>query len=361
MNEFYLKKLADTLDARNMDAMLISPGEELQFLLGFSPMLCERFQGLFVKRSGEAFYICNLLYREQLQNVLPKNVPIYSWFDGDVMTEVVEKILREQGLLGKTIAVASTVQAFNVLEIQDKMDVIFQNGKPLMEEMRMLKTPEELDALREAAKIADQVMMEALNRIRPGVSEGEIGDFLLARMTELGGDRAECIVAFDGNAGYPHYLGRDGILGEKGSVLMDFGCTVRGMYADTTRTVFLGEPTQWEREVYELVRRSNEEAEQMVCEGAFVPDIDRKARQVLGKYADTLINRLGHGIGYTIHESPDIKQSNPIYLQRGMAFSVEPGVYYGGKFGVRIEDILILNENGEREVLNQTPKELIVL
>lgn len=363
MNTYYMNRLVETIRESEFDAMLVSPGEELKFLLGMDPMLCERFQGLFVKKDGGLFYICNLLYADEFREALPEQIPIYSWFDGDVMTEVVEQALKEQGLIGGVIGVASTVQAFNILEIMDKVEVTFKNGKPLLEKMRMIKFHEELEALRESSRLVDQVFEEVLGIIHPGVTEKEIGDFLLNRMTELGGDKAECIVGVGAHASYPHYSDNKGVVQEKDVVLMDYGCTIRGMYSDTTRTVFVGEPTEREREIYELVKRSNEEAEKLVKEGAWIPDIEQRARDVLDEkgYAKTLLNRLGHGIGYTIHEAPDIKRSNPMHLERGMAFSIEPGIYLGGDFGVRIEDVVIVNEDGEGEVLNHSTKELIVL
>lgn len=363
MNTFYMKKLQEELKNSGFSAILISPGEELNFLLDFEPLFCERFQGLFVKADGTCFYICNLLYAEEFKQALPPEIPIYSWFDGDVMTEVVAKVLKEQGLLGTVIGVNSTAQAFNVLEIMEHVDVVFKNGKPLLERMRRNKTAEELKALRESSKVVDQVFEEVLRMIRPGVTEKEIGDFLLQRMTELGGKCAECIVGAGANASYPHYNDDKGVVREHDVVLMDFGCTVGGMYSDMTRTVFVGEPTEQEREIYELVRRANEGAEKLVREGAFVPDIDQRARDILDEkgYAWSLVNRLGHGVGYTIHEAPDIKRSNPMHLEKGMAFTIEPGIYLPGTFGVRVEDVVIINENGEREILNHATKDLIVL
>lgn len=165
------------------------------------------------------------------------------------------------------------------------------------------------------------------------------------------------------NSALPHYLGWSRRIEERDVLLMDFGCTFRGMHSDITRTVFVGRPTPKQVEVYNLVRRANEEAEALVRAGAFVPDIDRRAREVLDEkgYAWSLTSRLGHGIGRMTHEQPDIKASNPIRLAAGMAFSIEPGIYLVGEFGVRVEDIVVLDERGEREVLNRVPKDLIVL
>lgn len=363
MNKIYLDKLVNEIKESNFDAMLISPGEELDFLINHKCMLCERFQGLFVKANGEMFYICNLIYKDEFEKVFGDEIKIYTWFDGDVMADEVANILRQENLVGATIGVNSTAQSVNILEIMDKEDVTFKNGKPLMEKMRIKKSPEEMDNLRKSSRLVDQVFEEVLPIIKPGVTENEIGQFLLNRMSELGGDAVECIVAFGPNASFPHYVGNEAVAREHEIVLMDYGCTVGGMYSDTTRTVFIGEPTARERELYELVKRANIEAEKLVCKGAFVPDIDKKAREVLDekKYASYLVNRLGHGVGYTIHEAPDIKQSNPIYLEEGMAFSIEPGIYIGGDIGIRIEDVVMVNEHGECEILNKTTKEIVVL
>lgn len=363
MREKYIGKLIEYAGRAGLDGVLISPGEEMEFLTGFRPMMCERFQGLFVKKNGEMFYICNLLYKDQVEEAFPESVHVYSWFDGDIMTEIVSSVLEKEGMTGSRIGVNSDAQAFNILEIMDKVNVTFVNAKPLLEEIRIIKDHEELENLRKSSAIVDQVFGEVQKIIRTGISEAAIQEFLLTRMSELGGKSPECIVGVRINASYPHYVGNQGIVGEKDLVLMDYGCTYNGLYSDMTRTVFVGEPDARLREAYDLVKKANEEAEKLVKEGAWIPDIDKKAREILDEkgYAETLVNRLGHGVGYTIHEAPDIKQSDRRKLERGMAFSIEPGIYIGGDFGIRIEDVVIVNESGEREILNRSSKELIIL
>ncbi|MBO6150919.1 MAG: aminopeptidase P family protein [Clostridium sp.] len=363
MNRYYMDRLVEGIRKTGWDAMLLSPGEELNFLMDFAPTLCERFQGLFVRKDGKMFYICNLLYAGEFRKLLPEEIAVYPWFDGEVMTDVVRDVLTEQGLIGGVIGVNSTAQGFNLLEIMDKVDVTFKNGKPLLEKIRAVKNAEELQHLRESAAIADEVFGETIKFIRRGMTEKEIGDFMGERMVAKGGYAPWVIVGVGENSSYPHYAGTDGVVQDRDIVLLDFGCIYKGLYSDTTRTVFVGEPTEHQKEVYDLVKRSNEAAEEMVCLGVYIPDIDRKAREILDEkgYAKTLINRVGHGIGYMIHEQPEIKQSNPGYLEKGNAFSIEPGIYLAGDFGVRIEDIVIINEKGEREILNKTTKDMIIL
>lgn len=363
MRKEYVDRLIRMMPEAGFDAVLIQPGEELQFLFGASPMMCERFQGMIIRADGKMFYFCNLLYEGQMREYLPDDIAIYTWFDNDDMTDVVSRIFKEQGLEGATVGVNASAQAFNVLDLADAMNIRFRSAKALIEEIRIHKTPDEMQALRDSAAITDRVFTEILPKIHPGVTEAELQDFLLTRMAELGGKSPECIVGIGANASYPHYIDNKGVAGDRDIVLMDYGCTYNGLYSDMTRTVFIGEPEERIREAYDLVLRANLAAEDMVKPGAWVPDLDKKAREVLDEkgYAHTLINRLGHGVGYTIHEQPEIKQSDRRKLEPGMAFSIEPGIYMTGDFGIRIEDVVMINELGEREVLNHSDKNMIVL
>lgn len=362
MNQIYMNKLIEMTKEAGLDAVLLSPSAEMNFFMGGSPMQCERFQGLFVKADGEMFYVCNLLYGAEIEHLFPE-IPVYTWFDGEVMSEVVGKVLEEKGLNGKKIGVDSAAQAFNILDLMEHTEVTFVNAKPLFEEVRIQKTKEELDGLRAAAHLVDEVFSEVLTFVKPGMTEQEVKDFLFQKMTERGGYDLWAIVACGPNGSYPHYTGSGRTIAEKDVLLMDFGCTLNNMCADMTRTVFIGDVTEREKELYRIVLESQEAAEAAVKEGAFAPDVDAAAREVLGKYdyAETLINRVGHGIGYMIHEQPEIKASNPRNLEKGMAFSIEPGIYLAGDIGIRIEDIVVINEMGEREILNQSTKELLVL
>ena len=140
MRKQYIDKLVAMMKDTEFDAILVCPSEELKFFAGFSPMMCERFQGLFIK-DGTIFYVCNLLYGDEIRESFDHEVPVYTWFDGDGMTNVVGQILEEQGLKGAMVGVNSSAQAFNVLEIADKCGVNFKNAKPLLEELRIIKTP----------------------------------------------------------------------------------------------------------------------------------------------------------------------------------------------------------------------------
>jgi Xaa-Pro dipeptidase len=361
MRKNFFDKLVLLMNAEKLDAVLVCPSEELKFLAGFSPMMCERFQGLFIKSSGDIFYLCNLLYAGEIKNALG-DIKIYDWFDGEVMTEAVSKILEKEGLSGKTIGVNSSAPAFNVLDIAAKANIKFVNAKPLFEEMRIIKTDEEIENLRISASIADKAFSEVIKYIKPGMKESDVKDFLFSTMMKNGGCETEGIVATGPNSSYGHYMGGDRIIQSQDVVLLDFGCTYNGMWSDMSRTVFAGGISDEQRKIYDLCRQSTEAGEAAVFEGAFIPDIDKAARDIIDKagYKEYFDHRLGHGIGHMIHEAPDIKASNPRKLEKGMAFSIEPGINIPGKIGMRIEDIVVVTGNGA-EVLNKSTHELIII
>ncbi len=250
-------------------------------------------------------------------------------------------------------------------KIEEKTSAELVPCEGVVEELRSYKTPQEIEYLRAACEIASRAYERIQKDIRPGITEKELAANLSRYMVLEGSDTMPYgnILISGARTSLLHGIPSEKAVEYGDLVLMDYGCQYHGYLSDMTRTLVVGEPDEKLKEAYELVRRANEEAEELVQEGAWIPDIDKKARDVLDEkgYAETLINRLGHGIGYTIHEAPDIKQSDRRKLERGMAFSIEPGIYIGGDFGIRIEDIVIVNENGEREILNKSTKELIIL
>jgi len=349
------------MNEEGMDAILVCPSEELKFLTGFSPMMCERFQGLFIKSDGSLFYICNLLYTGELEHSLT-DLKIFSWFDGENMADAVCGILKSEGLTGKKIGVNSTAPAFNTLDISAKTGITFVNAKPYLEEIRIIKPEEDLENLRISASIADKAFSAVIEFIKPGLREADIKGFLFSEMEKHGGTKPWALVATGPNSSFPHYQGVERIVESKDIVLLDFGCSYNDMCSDISRTLFVGGVTDEQRKIYEICRKSTEAGQAACFEGAFIPDIDKTSRDIIAEagYNEFFINRLGHGIGYMIHEAPDIKVSNPRKLEKGMCFSIEPGINLPGKFGMRVEDIVAITENGT-EILNKSTHDLIVL
>lgn len=362
MREEYLNKLVEILKEKEIDAILIAPSEEMEFIMGHNTHLCERFQALIIKNDGNYFYICNLLTQDEIQSVLGPSIKVYGWFDGDVFTDTVKKAFEEQGLIGKTVAVNSTERAFIILQIMEAMDVKFINGKPFLEDMRIIKNEEELDNLRMAARITDESYDELLEFIKPGIKEADIARKMNEIFKEKGADEGFTMVCSGPNSSYPHYNDDQRIIQEKDIIVLDWGCKYNNMCADMSRTIFVGGITEEEKKVYEIVKASQEAGEKAAVQGAYIPDVDNASRDIIEKsgYGEYFFTRLGHGIGYSVHEAPDIKASNKRNLEKGMVFSIEPGIYLAGNFGIRIENIVAVTEDGN-EVLNKASKDIKVI
>lgn len=362
MNKKYLDKLVYILQNKNLDAILVAPSEEMEFLMGHNTHLCERFQALIIKKDGTYFYICNLLTVAEVQAVLGPNIKVYGWFDGDLFTDTVNRAFEENELIGKTIGVNSTERAILILQIMEAIDVKFVNGKPLLEEMRMIKDEEELENLRTAARITDESYEELLKFIKPGIKEADIANKMNEIFKAKGADEGFTMVCSGPNSSYPHYNDNQRVIEEKDVIVLDWGCKYNNMCADMSRTVFVGGITEEERKIYEIVLKSQEAGEKAAVEGAYIPDVDRASREIIENagYGEYFFTRLGHGIGYSVHEAPDIKSSHDRHLEKGMVFSVEPGIYIAGKVGMRIEDIVAVTHNGN-EILNKATKEIQIV
>ncbi len=361
INKALVKKLAGQLAADGVAALLVAPSGDLMFLVGHKPYLCERFQALVVTAKEELFYICNRLTEAEAIGFMEGN-KVYQWMDSDGFEGVVKQAFADYDLLGKKIAVNGTVRAFNLIKLLNAIDFEAVNGKDYLELTRIIKTPEELENLRKSSLVVDKVFEDIVKFIKPGMTERDIKNEI-SRLSKLyGGEGCDGgIVAIDANAANPHYFGDSAVVGRHAVVEMDFGCTVGGMYSDITRTVIVGKATEREKEIYNIVLQANLAGEAAAVNGAWIPDIDAAARKVIedAGYGYEFNHRLGHGIGYAGHEAPYIHGDYKMHLAPGMAFSCEPGIYVRGEIGVRIEDVVIINEKGETEILNKCTKELI--
>ncbi|MBQ5783145.1 MAG: aminopeptidase P family protein, partial [Oscillospiraceae bacterium] len=257
MNLFYKDKLCEVLKNNNVDAILIAPGEELEFILGHTTHICERFQALFIKATGEYFYVCNMLTFDEISMHMDGN-KVYGWYDKEGFLPTFKKAMEENGLIGKTIGVNSTERACLVLDMMQNVDVKFVNGKPLLERMRICKTEEEIENLRIAGKITDDTYYEILKFAKPGMKEKDVVDFIKAEFAKRGADFGFAIIAAGENAALPHYNGDQAVIKENDVLLCDFGCIYKGLCADMTRTFFVGGVTEDQRNMYNYVLRSQQ-------------------------------------------------------------------------------------------------------
>jgi Xaa-Pro aminopeptidase len=240
-------------------------------------------------------------------------------------------------------------------------------GKKI-EELRTVKDPSELELIGTACRITDQALADVLPLIRPGLSEHALATALDLRMAELGAERPafDTIVASGPNGALPHHVPSGRPLRRGDLITMDFGAQFAGYHADMTRTVALGEPAGWQRDIYQLVATAQQAGCLAVRPDAALREVDAAARDLIAEagHGGHFGHGLGHGVGLEVHEAPMIGYGSTGKLENRVSVTVEPGVYLPGQGGVRIEDVLIVGAgaaDGTAEILTRTTKELLAL
>ncbi|GLZ43166.1 Xaa-Pro peptidase family protein [Actinokineospora sp. NBRC 105648] len=256
----------------------------------------------------------------------------------------------------------------------DALDALAETARPaefvraphLVEALRLIKDDTEVEALRMACAAADRALADLVEQggLRPGRTEREVARDLEGRMLDHGasGPAFASIVAAGANSAVPHHRPTDAVLAAGDLVKLDFGALVEGYHSDMTRTLVLGNPADWQREVYDLVAAAQAAGRAALRPGAQVRAVDAAARGVIedAGRGEQFVHGLGHGVGLEIHEAPSLAKTGEGTLSAGMAVTVEPGVYLPGLGGVRIEDTLVVRDTGP-ELLTLTTKQLVVV
>lgn len=357
-----MEMLAKELRDNGLDAIYLGPSTDLEYISGLDTHPDERVRGLMVSNGGRCFAMTPLLYKEEMVKAFG-DVPFYAeWNDHEGFTGAFKRGCEHLGIVGGKIAFNDGVRAVDMLAIRDEMDMQMFGGGKILDPLRSRKDAEELEIMREASCIVDAVVYKLKDFIRPGMTERQIAKKIPEFFEEAGSNEMSFgpIVASGPNGSMPHYGGDQRVIEENDVIILDLGGRHKGYCSDTTRTLFVGTPTEEQRKVYEIVRQAQEAGEAAVKPGATGQDVDRAARQVIieAGYGEFFFNRVGHGIGLAVHESPYMIEGNDTPLEPGNVFSVEPGIYLPGKFGVRIENIVAVREDGTGEALNHFPREL---
>jgi Xaa-Pro dipeptidase len=364
LNKKYIDKLCGLMVKNNVDAMMIGPSVDLEFLTDFNPSICERFQAFFILSNGECFHISPQLYLEEAEKYLDNRTEIFMWRDSDIFLDAIRVASQKYHLNGKTIAINNVIRGIDLIDIKKILNAKFINGHDILENIRVIKDKDEIIKLRESAKLADEVIGETINYIRPGVTERDIKNKIEELFMQKGADGLsfEPIIASGPNSSMPHYCEDSRVIQGKDIIILDLGCKYKSYCSDISRTVFVGEITDEEKKVYDIILRANKAGEETAKQGVKAEDVDKASRDIIKSegYGQYFLNRTGHGIGITVHEAPYIRTGNKQRLEKGMAFSVEPGIYMQNKFGMRIEDIVVVGADGP-EVLNNFTKEIIVI
>lgn len=357
--------LVDELKKKKISAVFLGPSSDLEYIAGLSLFADERTKGVMVTAEGRTFALTPLLYREDMARVLGEQMTYQVWEDHEGFTGAFRAGCEALQLAGKRIAVNDGVLAVDLLEMMKVVPAEYVNGGHLLDAVRSQKDEEELEIMREASRIVDRVMGRVASALRVGMTEGDLLKQLPSFFETEGAEGMSFspIVAAGPNGSMPHYVGDARVIQKGDFVVIDMGARYKGYCSDTTRTFCMGAPSDEQRRIYNVVLEAQKAGEAAVKAGCTGQDVDRAARSVITSagYGDFFLNRLGHGIGVAVHEAPYIIEGNQIPLEPGNVFSVEPGIYIPGKFGVRIENLIAVRADGSGEALNSYPREVVVI
>jgi Xaa-Pro aminopeptidase len=359
-----LKRAAEEAGARGIDALLITPSTDYTYLLGYDAPALERLTCLVLPASGTPTLVLprleEPLARHQLGPVA-EAVEIRPWDETEDPFRLVRAGLRGSAL---RVGIQDQMWARFVLRLRAALDPIeLVEAGPSLSALRRIKSPDEIDRLRAAARAADEAMLAITAERLSGRTEAEVSSHIAELLVAAGHQAAPfAIVASGPNAASPHHHAGERVISAGDAIVLDIG-GIRDRYAsDTSRTAFVGSPPDEFASLYEVLREAQASACRAVRPGIAASAIDRAARSIIADagYGELFIHRTGHGIGLEVHEEPYIVDGNDEPLQPGHAFSVEPGIYVAGRWGARIEDIVVCTEtSGER--LNTTSTELYIV
>ncbi|HSJ33839.1 MAG TPA: Xaa-Pro peptidase family protein [Acidimicrobiia bacterium] len=351
-----IERARQALSQSGIDGLLLSVGPDLPYLTGYEAMPLERLT-MFVLTGPRAVLIVPEL---EAPRVAAGPFEVRPWSE----TEDPVAIVAELVAATERLALGDHTWAVFLLGLQDRLpDVAFEACSELMAELRMRKEEGEIDLLRLAAHATDRVAARLAETRMSGMTERQLS-LQVGRWTVEEGHDLDTfrIVASGPNGASPHHEPTDRVIEEGDMVVIDFGGRLGGYCSDMTRTFVVGDPTPEQEEVHDLVQVAQRAAVDAVRPGVTAAHVDAAARSVIeaAGYGEHFIHRTGHGIGLEGHEHPYIIETNSLPLEEGMAFSVEPGIYLPGRFGVRIEDIVVVTSSGV-EPLNRANHDLVVV
>lgn len=340
-----------------LDALIIGPGDQLAYLTGLRISTHERFSALIALGDGEMAFVVPQVDRSHVQDL---GLPIYGWSDGEDPYAIVATMLEHAQVVG----VGSELTADHLLQLQSRLTAKTVLATNALSELFTRKDPEEIAQLRTAGQAIDRVHAQVPGLLRAGRTEREVAADIHELIAAEHSVVDFVIVGSAANGANPHHDYSDRILEEGDMVVVDIGGTVgAGYHSDCTRTYIVGGPSALAdaemARMYEVLYDAQAAARAMVRPGVTAQEVDAAARDVItaAGYGEYFCHRTGHGIGLSTHEEPFIVAGNALVLEPGMAFSIEPGIYLPGKFGARIEDIVVVTEAGY-ESLNNQPREL---
>ncbi|MGD9620799.1 MAG: M24 family metallopeptidase [Mycolicibacterium sp.] len=364
--DVYAKRVDSAVHAAadaGLAGLIVTPGYDLRYLVGSNAQTFERLTALVLPSDGDPTVVLPRLELASLRDsaLTDLGVAVRDWVDGEDPYRIVADAV---GGAGVPTAVTDSMPALHLLPLADVLGRVPVLATDVLRRLRMIKDAAEVEALRKAGAAIDRVHARVPEFLGPGRTEAEVAaDIAEAIVTEGHSEVAFIIVGSGPNGADPHHESSDRELRAGDVVVVDIGGAYGpGYHSDCTRTYCLGEPAAEIAERYAVLQRAQRAAVDAVKPGVTAEDVDAAARDVLAAegLAEAFVHRTGHGIGLSVHEEPYIVAGNSLRLEEGMAFSVEPGIYFPGQWGARIEDIVIVGTAGAIP-LNDQPHDLGVI
>ncbi|MCF6326815.1 MAG: Xaa-Pro peptidase family protein [Devosiaceae bacterium] len=351
-----LQKLRDTMRKTNTDLVAVGPGAHMQYLLGFHPHADERPCLLLIALSGEVFLIPSINAQGSRTKT---DVAFQIWGDDEgPNTALKNALLSINADEAKNIVLDETMRAdFALLLLEYLPKTKHRFTLDTLGAARMLKGEDEIALLKENALIADRAMLAGFEAIKPGMREIEIYEVIKNQFSSEGAPIEFGIVGGGPNGAFPHHQTGERIIQNGDAVVVDIGGRKNGYPSDITRMAIIGTAPDGYEEVHAIVEAAVVAAMQTARPGVRASEVDAAARNVISDagFGEFFVHRTGHGMGIDIHEHPYITATSETILQSGMVFSIEPGIYLPGRFGIRLEEIVVLRDDGP-EVFSQLPR-----
>ena len=352
-----INSLRARMKDNNVDLVVLGPGTHMKWLLGFNTHSDERPCMLLIGKEKETF----LMPSVNAEDVRKKtDIAINIWKDEDGPDQALKEALLYIGETNaKHIAIDEAMRShFALIVIDELPNPTYEFTGSTIGALRMRKDQTEFINLKENALIDDRAMQAGFVAIKEGVTELEIGEAINNHFISEGAKPQFCIVGSGPNGAFPHHHTGDRKVEYGDAVLIDIGGRKGTFPSDMTRMSVVGEPPEGYLEIHAIVERAVQAAMAAARPGVMAKEVDAAARGVITEagYGDYFVHRTGHGLGIDIHEPPYITATSEVILDEGMVFSIEPGIYLQGRFGVRLEEIVILRANGP-EILSELSRE----
>lgn len=364
MNDYTaVKKLQGVMKDKKVDLVILWPSANWVYLLSYAPIAEERPTFLLISPDE----ICSVVPDFDREEFIEKTQleHVYSWKDEEGPNQAVQQAWNFiSNPETRNLALDDTMSFLHwkALEpyIADKPSQLASN---LVMALRLIKTPEEIEAIRKTSEMIEKTLSRADEIFQEGKTEKEVESKLKSILLEMGMDTLDYVLVQSWpNSSSPHHLPGLELVKKGEPVLVDFGVSHAGYYSDITRQFSVGEPPDEYKKIFAIVREAQARAVDSVKPGIPISEVDKAARETIERngFGNYFIHRTGHGIGLEVHEPPSVWGENSLLLKPGMVFTIEPGIYLPGKFGIRIEDTIAVTDLGA-DRLTSSDRDLVVI